>query len=102
MKQADGVNAALLAEPIDAADALLEPQRIPRQLDIDDQPAAMMQVQSFTRGIGRDQHFETAAIERVDSARDDPSIGEAPLIAADARRAGKPASDARRGCRGTR
>ena len=65
MKQPDGMNAPLLAESIDAADALLEAQRIPRQLQIDDEPAAVMQVQSFTRGVGGDQHVEIAAIERL-------------------------------------
>ena len=32
----DGVNRADLADAIDAADSLLEPHRIPRQLEIDD------------------------------------------------------------------
>src|SRR5262245_31469606 len=33
------VNGALLADAIDATDALLEPHRIPWQLEIDDEPA---------------------------------------------------------------
>ena len=56
----DRVHGAALPEAIDAADALLEPQRIPRQLDIDDQPAAMMQVEAFAGGIGRDEHVDAA------------------------------------------
>ncbi len=35
MEQPNRVNGAALAESIDPADALLEPQRIPRQLEID-------------------------------------------------------------------
>ena len=69
MKQPDRVDAPLLAEPIDAADALLEAQRIPWQLQIDDEPAAVMQVQSLTSGIGGDQHVEIAAIERLNDVR---------------------------------
>ncbi len=58
VEHANRVHGAALAESIDAADALLEPQRIPRQLDIDDEPATMMQVQAFARRIGRDQHID--------------------------------------------
>ena len=60
---------ALLAEPVDAADALLEPQRVPRQLDIDHQPAAVMQVQAFAGGVGGDEHIDLAVIERIDRER---------------------------------
>ena len=69
MKQPDRVHRPALPEAIDTPDALFEPQRIPRQLDIDDEPATMMQVQTFAGGIGRDQHVDPALVERVDRAR---------------------------------
>ena len=73
MEKSNRVHGALLSEPIDAADALLEPQRIPRQLDVDDEPAAVMQVQPFAGRIGRDQHIGAAGVERVDGVA--PQIG---------------------------
>ena len=89
MEQPDRVHRPPLAEPIDAADALLEPQRIPRQLDIDDEPAAVMQVQALAGGIGRDEHVDAAVVERVD--------GRAPLVrrqaAVDASRPAAPTPD---------
>ena len=47
------VHTALLADPIHPADALLEPHRIPWQLQVDDDPTAVVEIQSFssrTRG----------------------------------------------------
>ena len=58
VKQPDRMYGASLSKAIDTANALFESQRIPRQLDIDDQPAAMMQVQSFAGRIGRDEDVE--------------------------------------------
>ena len=57
---------ALLAESIDAADALLEAQRIPRQLDVNHEPASVMQIQPLACGIGRNQDIDAAVVERVD------------------------------------
>ena len=53
--QLDRVNAAALPETIDASDALLETKRRPRQLQVHDQPASMVKVQSFARRIRREQ-----------------------------------------------
>ena len=66
MEQADRVHGTALAESIDPADALLEPQRIPRQLEIDHDAAAMMKIEALTRGVGGDQHINRALVERVD------------------------------------
>ena len=66
VKQPDGMHAPPLAEPIDAPDALLEAQWIPRQLQVDDEPAAVMQVQAFTGGVRGHEHVKVAAIERFD------------------------------------
>ena len=100
MKQADRVDGSPLPEAIDPADALFETQRIPRQLDIDDEPAAMVQVEAFTGGIGRDEHVEPALVERVDRV--------APRSAAGRRECTRHASAgqqaprrSRRACRGT-
>ena len=60
------MNGAVLADSVDAADALLEPHRIPRELKIDQQPAAAMQVQAFGAGIGGEQERAPAAHEVVD------------------------------------
>ena len=65
MKEPNRVHRALLSEPVDAADALFEPQRVPRQLDVDDEPAAMMQVESLAGGIGRHQHLDASVVERI-------------------------------------
>ena len=43
--------------------ALLEADRIPRQLEIDDQPAVALKVQPFGAGIGGDHHVGRAAGE---------------------------------------
>ena len=66
MKEPDGMNGSLLADAIDAADALFEAQGIPWQLDINHQPATLMEIQPFAGGIGRDQHIGPAGIELVD------------------------------------
>ena len=66
MEEANPVHRALLAETIDAPDTLLEAKRIPRQLDIDDKAASVMQIQTLARGIGRNQHIDATAIERID------------------------------------
>ena len=63
VQQPDRVDAPLLAEAVDAADPLLEPQRIPRQLDVDHQAAPVMQVEALAGCVGRDQQIETAVIE---------------------------------------
>ena len=49
------VHDPVLAETIHAADALFEPQWCPGEFEIDDPPAALMKVQPFTCGIGRDE-----------------------------------------------
>ena len=81
MKHANRVHDASLPKPIDAANTLLEPQRIPRQLDIDDQPAAMMQVQSLAGRIGRDEHVGATCVERIDRVA--PHVGCEPPVNGD-------------------
>src|SRR6185503_7870904 len=41
------VNTPLLADAIDAADTLLEPHRIPGQLEVHDDPTAAMEVETL-------------------------------------------------------
>jgi hypothetical protein len=50
------VDRALLTDPIDAADALLEPHRVPRQLEVDDEAAASVKVEAFCGGVGGEQN----------------------------------------------
>ena len=63
MQQVHGVHAPPLAEPVDAAHPLLEPKRVPRQLEVDHQPAPPMQVEAFAGGVGGQQHIEVAPLE---------------------------------------
>ena len=53
--QVKDVHGPPLANPIDSADALFEPHRIPRQLEVDDEPAGLVKVQAFARGVGGQQ-----------------------------------------------
>ena len=46
----------LLAVPVDAAVALLQPVGVPRQLVVDDDVAAVLQVQALSGGVGGQQH----------------------------------------------
>ncbi len=62
----DRVYDTRLANAIDTADSLLEPRRIPRQLEIDDPSAAMVQVQPFASRIGRQKNPTPAVGEIVD------------------------------------
>ena len=57
-----GMDTPALTDPIDAADSLLEPHRIPWQLEIHDDSAVVVQVQPFTGCIGCQQ--QTAGPER--------------------------------------
>src|SRR6516162_5606949 len=54
--QMNGMNGPALTDAIDAADALLEPHRIPRQLEIDDKAAVLVKVEALGGGIGREQY----------------------------------------------
>ena len=45
-----------LADPVDPADALLQTHRVPRQFQIDDQPAGVVQVEPFPCGVGGQQY----------------------------------------------
>ena len=49
------VDRALLADPIDPADALLEAHRIPRQLEVDDQTTRALKVEPLGGRIGGKQ-----------------------------------------------
>jgi len=50
----------LLADAVDAADALFQPGRIPGQIEIND-AVAKLQVNAFTAGVGRDQELVPGA-----------------------------------------
>jgi hypothetical protein len=63
--QMDRVDAARLTETVDSADALLEPQRAPGELYVDNQPAAFLQIQAFAGGIGGQQNTRAAAYESM-------------------------------------
>ena len=53
------VHAPRLPDPIIATDALLEPDRVPRKLQVDHQAAAAVQIEAFRRRIRRKQHSGT-------------------------------------------
>ena len=60
-EQVDRMDRAALPNAVDAADALFEPNRIPRQLEVDDQPAVALEIESFRAGIGCDHDVGCAA-----------------------------------------
>jgi len=47
-----GVDTPSLTNPVDATDSLLEPHWIPWQFEIHHNPARVVKIQSFARGIG--------------------------------------------------
>ena len=62
------VDRACLTDAIHAPDALFEPHRIPRQLEIHDNPAVVVEIQPFARRIGGEKH--AAFPECADAQRD--------------------------------
>ena len=60
------MHGAGLTEPIDPADALFEANGVPWELEVHNQAAARLQVQSFGSGIRSKQKVRLAAVERVD------------------------------------
>src|ERR1041384_8023055 len=61
------MHAATLSKSIDAADALLQARRRPRQLEVHDKAASMMEIEPFACGVGRQEHNRLA---RRESAED--------------------------------
>ena len=60
---------ARLADPIDATDALLEAHRVPRQLEVHHEPAAMLQVEALAGRVRGEEHAEAAAREAAEDGR---------------------------------
>src|SRR5882762_5716101 len=58
-----GVHSPPLSDAIDSADSLLETHRVPRELEVDDEPAVVVQVQAFARRIGGEQNGPRRARE---------------------------------------
>ena len=52
--EVDGAHDVRLADTVDAADALFDPHRVPRHVEVDDD-VAELQVQALAAGVGRDQ-----------------------------------------------
>ena len=63
------VNRSSLTDPIDAANALLEAHRVPRQFEVNHEPAMMVKVEPFRRGIGGEQQSARIARERTQHRR---------------------------------
>ena len=59
--QMEDVHRPALPDSVDPADALLEPHRIPRQLEIDDEPTRPLEIESLAGGVGREQKAAAAA-----------------------------------------
>jgi hypothetical protein len=72
------VDASALPDPIDTPDPLLEPDWRPRQLEIDDEAASVLQVEAFASGIRRQQDACVARCELTDDlfsfAGGEPSV----------------------------
>ena len=62
-QQVHGVHAPVLTDSVDASDALLQAHRCPRQLEIHNQAAAALQVQSLARRVGGQQQRCSASRE---------------------------------------
>ena len=71
--QAQDMDPTRLPNAIHAAGALLEPQRHPRELEADNEPAAMVQVEPFGAGIGGEEQRAGAAGELRQDLRAFPS-----------------------------
>src|SRR4029453_12310958 len=62
----NGVDAPGLTDPLDASDALLQTNGRPWKLEIDNQPAMLVQVQPLAGGIRCEEQTRTAAGERIE------------------------------------
>ena len=60
------VHGPVLADPVDAADALLEPDWRPWQLQVDDQAAALLEIQAFACGIRGQEHLHGSRREALE------------------------------------
>src|ERR1700737_4494174 len=67
-KQVAGMNRMRLTEAIHPPDALLAPDRIPGQLEIDHQAAPALKVEAFGACIGSQEHVGGPVVERLNSA----------------------------------
>ncbi len=86
---------------IDPADTLFEPDRVPRQLEVHDQAAARLQVESVRRGVGGQQHVGAAARECVHRVGPRGEI-QATVDDGDTRQSAEDGRRDVRACRGTR
>ena len=59
------MNCSGLAYPVDATDALLDARRRPRQLEMNNEPASPLKIESFARCIGGQQYSRSAGRECV-------------------------------------
>ncbi len=57
------MDALPLADPVDASDSLFQADRVPRDLEVDHAAAAVVQVEPFTRGVGRKEDVSGAGGE---------------------------------------
>ena len=60
------VNGPALADAIDTANPLLEPHRIPGQLEVDHGPAAVLEIEPFACGIGCKEDGAAALVKRLE------------------------------------
>ena len=63
------VDRPALTDPVDPADALLQAHGIPWQLEVDDETARALKIQSFRGGIGCEEKARAASRELVDGGR---------------------------------
>jgi hypothetical protein len=64
--QVKDMHRTALADSIDPANALLEPHGIPRQFQIDDESAPLLEIEALASGVRREQKTAAAARELVD------------------------------------
>ena len=66
------VDRPALPDAIHASDSLLEPHRVPWQLEVDHDPAPLVKIQAFAGGVGRQQDPAAAADEGFERQRSVP------------------------------
>src|SRR6187549_1732687 len=59
------MNCSGLTDPVDPTDALLDPRRRPRQLEMNNEPAPLLKIESFARSISGQQNSRPAGRECV-------------------------------------
>ena len=67
--QMKDMDRTMLADSVDPANALFQPHWIPRQFQVHDEPAGVLEIESFAGGVGREQKIAAATRELIDDCQ---------------------------------